>query len=627
MISLSDYFQPLLPYGFVFYFLIFFFFDALGTFLKKRFISSKNNSKIINWIIGLGFFIFIWFLASLFIPYSRNNILISILILSLITMPEYIRDGELRKFIVELWSLKIPILIIAPLLPAVFVKASLPPYYSDEMAYHFISPSDLFSLDRIRYTGGLYADLPRIMDLFYSIMFSLTKTYSVARLFHFTILASSMLFSYKILKKNFGILVGFLFVFVFFSLPQDIVLTSTLGYIDVASYSLLLIGLIASVDFITGRKLDSLYLAAVFWAMNLGTKYTGLTAFVSFLVVAGVAVIIKRKRFQKVFHRKIIFKIAILGIVFGGYWYIKNFVLYGNPIFPFLLPCFEKYASMCGANSSFFEGWTMAITLGNAFQIIKQLFSSHLPLQILIVSIPAFLLVAKSRARFYALLLTLPVFIELFVLKYFSGFYIRYQQYMQLYLLGALLILISNREILKERLAKALVLVVFVSSAFMYFHTVKYTNSLGFLNWYEIKYSINKINIYDWIDWKFPEMKYTLNWCENPPGGERTALGRLDPDLIWFDYSGLMRSFVTNCYFSGPGLEAFPLDEVLAVAKENKMQFYIASPWRCISDEDVKPKYEYERDYQFKLRQVNNKVICNAEEIKPNLYYFDYEKI
>src|SRR3989344_7971774 len=199
---LSEYFQPLNPATISLFFLIFFSFDLWGTFIKSLFSKRQlDSSRIINWLIGLGFFSLLWFLLRFFLPPSQLRIALTILVLDLITLPHYLRAGELKKLAVAWWPLKFPLLVIAPFLPAVFIKASLPPYYSDEMAYHFISPAQLAHLTTWRFDGNFYPNLPQVFDSFFTLSFVLTKTYSVARLTHFAILVTAFLFAYATLKK------------------------------------------------------------------------------------------------------------------------------------------------------------------------------------------------------------------------------------------------------------------------------------------------------------------------------------------------------------------------------------------------------------------------------------------
>jgi hypothetical protein len=633
MINLIDYFSPLNLKTLSYFTLLWIFFDMVGTLVKKVIVNkqSKDYSRVVNWLIGFGVFIFVWFLLSLKIIYSKNNILVSIIFLTAISLPYYLKTKSYLNLFKEFKKLIIPILIISAFLPSVFIKASLPPYYSDEMAYHFMSASDLQHITPMKFTGDIYWDSPRIMDMFYSIVFSLTHTFSIARLFHFTILATGMLYAFNILKKNFGTLVGFLFVFVFFSIPQDIVLTSTLGFVDVAAYSFLLMGVVSAVDFFMNRDKRFLILSILFWAMNLGTKYTGVTSFVVFTATFLFLAYFYNQKLLKVIDRKLVTKIIVVFVIFGGYWYIKNFIAYGNPIFPFLFPCKGSFNFQCADTGSFFGDWTMKVTFSNAYQILSLIFNKNVFLRVSVVILPFFVFLGKNRKiKLLTVLLVAPVLLELVVLKYFSGFYIRYHQHLQFYLMLALVIQFANVFPNSDRknLSRLILSGLIITCAATYLYSVRYFNSLNFLNWYEIGYATGSVDIYDWVRWRFPTMDHTLKWCENPPGEKITKLARFDPDLIWYDYEGLMRSFLTNCIYVNPPLEGVEIGNVLDTAMDEKLNFYIASSSKCQTNEEViADRKPYEDDYKFYLRQLNNEIICNSTEVVPYLYSFDYENL
>lgn len=626
-LKLTDFFQPLNLITLSYFFGLFIFFDILGTFLKKKVLRLESNpsTRILNWLLGFGIFIFLWFLLSLIITPDKYQLLISIGILLCITLPSYIKEKEGFKFLELLWLFKVPILIIIPFLPAIFVKASLPPYYWDEMAYHFIAPNALATLAPIKYTGGLYGDVPRILDFFWQIIFTLFHTYSVARLFHFTILATSMIYAYAILKKNFGLLTGFLFVFVFFGLPQDIVLTSTLGYVDVGAYSFLLIAVISAIDFLVNLDKAALFSIFIFWSMNLGTKYTGVSSFVSFLILFLAIIIWKRKILKKFISWKFIIFLVGLFLVFGGYWYVKNFVLFGNPIYPFIFPClWGHYSTTCPQTSGFFGDWTLKITLTNAYSILSQLFPKYTTLQGLVLLTPIISFWGSNKKiRLLSYFAFGTVALELLILKYFSGFYIRYHQHMQLYLLLGVILMLVNKY--RNKYLKILVrfctLVFVITAVALYIHSIRY-DSWRLLNWSEVNYAIGKTNINQWVNYNFPKMKDTISWCENTPNNEMTPLARLDPDLIWFSYEGLMRVFMVDCNYFSSSLQGIPPGNVIEVAKDQKMEFWISSLNGCLSDKELSAMKN-----QYSLRELNNKIICNSKEIKPHLYYFDYKNL
>jgi hypothetical protein len=628
MLKLADFFQPLNFITILEFIFLFFFFDVLGLFIYRKLFKFKDarENVVIRWLVGFGGFIFLWFLLSLFIPADRIQILVSIILLLAICLPGYIKEEGSSVFFQTIWRYRVPILIIAPFLPAIFVKASLPPYQWDEMAYHFSAPSALRDISPISYTGYLYADVPRILDSFWLMVFTLFHTYSIARLFHFTILVTSMAFSYAVLKKHFGILIGFLFVFIFFSIPQDIVFLSTSGYVDVGAYSFLLIGLMYSIDFLMSKSGNSIVLASIFWAMNLGTKYTGASAFVSFLLLFIVYVIWKRRDYKNSISRNALF-LALLGFVFfGGYWYIKNFIFYGNPIFPFLIPClWGHYATACPQASGFFGNWTIKITSANSYKILSLLFTNDLIMQFMVLLAPFIIFFGKTKKLLSLFLLSfLSVIGELLFLKHFSGFQIRYHQHMQLFLLFGVVLIFVNKY--KNRivsfLVKVLLGVVVLNAAFLYAKNIVYSDSLHLLNWNEINYAIGRMNIHQWTAFYFNKMNSTILWCENPPGGREVTIARFDPDVIWYSNEGLMRVFMTNCSYSNPPLQGVPIGKVLNTAKEQKIQFWISSLNKCVPDSEVSSNPD-----QTYLRRLNNILVCNSQEVIPYLYYFDYSKI
>jgi hypothetical protein len=200
---------------------------------------------------------------------------------------------------------------------------------------------------------------------------------------------------------------------------------------------------------------------------------------------------------------------------------------------------------------------------------------------------------------------------------------------MQLFLLTAVVIQIGNKyeDKVRKYLANLLFLGLFVASIINFGYTVLTTNSLKFLNWQQINYSIGKTDIYDWIDYRFPRMKHAIKWCEDPPGGESMALARFDPDMIWYSYDGFMRVFLTNCYYRDPPLHGLALDEVLKTAKEKELDFWTATPNPCVEDSEVKPSREYEDEDKIFMRRLNNIIVCNSEEVLPHLYHFDYRNL
>lgn len=614
--QLSDYFQPLNLTTFAQYLLLLISFDLSGTFAKSLLIKRQSDdSRIINWLIGLGLFSFVWFLIRFFLPPNQFHVAMSILILDLIALPHYLKAGEFKRLIVSCWRLRFPFLIIIPFLPAVFIKASLPPYYSDEMAYHFISPSQLAHISTWHFDGDFYPNLPQVFDLFFVLVFALTKTYSVARLFIFSTLVTAILFTFSFLKVGFGRLTAYFFVFTLFSIPQAIVHISTIGYVDIPTYSFMLIGVIFLIDFLNSSNHLSAYLSSIFWGLALGTKYTSLSAFTAILPI--FFMVLPKIRLKGTIA------MFFLVLIFGGYWYIKNLIAYGNPLYP-----------MFGDSSIPFTGnWTTPINLTNLKEILGELFPQNILLQLFILISPILVFFNKSKKiKTISLFLIVTVILELIILKNFSGFYGRYHQHLQLWFLLLLAIQLSNSYLYRWQtlIVSSAFLILIVSTVGTYLYAIKMTYHPSVLTSQEVNYAIGRINIYSWVKAELPRVYDVIRWCESPPGGE-ISIRFIDPDMIWYEKEGYMRSFLTNCYLEkGIPLEDVPVNNLLTQAIQRKIKFISPSINQCIPYDQVKPKRISQDDLDEKtkyLRHLSNKYICHSQEIIPHLYYFNYENL
>jgi len=603
---LSQYFHPLNIALVLFVVATLFFFDAIGTWFDSRYIKSPAFLRPAVWLYGMGLFVAVWFGLHFFIPFRADYILFSTLPLLYIALPPYLHFRRWKELWIFAKSHRLPLIIFFILSPALFVKSSLPPYLTDEMAYHFISPAQLAHLSTWRFDGDFYQSLPQVLDFFFVLAFALTKTYSVARLTIFAILATAMLFAFSSFKRLFGRPPAYFFIFAFFSLPQALVLTATVGFVDVAAYSFMLIGLVLLIEFFLNSSSPTLYLSSIFWGLALGTKYTSLSAFAAILPVALLLI------FSKIKLRNFAVLLLLL-TVFGGYWYIKNWVAYGNPLYP-----------MFGGRTAinFTGNWTTPVDLAHLRAILEGLFPGNRLLQIFILVTP--LLVWFNRApkvRIVSLFLVSSVVLELIILKYFSGFYARYHQHLQLWLLLLLSIQFTNRY-------RLIFLTIFLFLLVNFIQTVKITYQPSFLTRQEISYATGKLDIYGWVKAELPRVYDVIRWCENPPGGE-VPIVFVDPDMIWFEKDGYLRSFLTNCYLEKDiPLEGVPVENLLDQARRQKLKFITASINQCLPDSQIGPKRGLRDDLDERtiyLRQLSNQFLCHSQEIIPHLYYFNYE--
>ena len=364
--------------------------------------------------------------------------------------------------------------------------------------------------------------------------------------------------------------------------------------------------------------------------MSLGTKYPTLNAFGAFILSFSLIFLlfIKIKNKKYIFHT--LLKSFILIFIFGGYWYLKNLIVYGNPIYPFVFSCWGKYVSDCKTGSNFFGDWTTKITLDNLIPIFNSLLPGKLILTYLSFVTPIFLFFKKGKfTKIFLLLAIITFVIEFISLKFMSGFQVRYQQHMQFFLLLSISISMFYfvRYFKFNGLVKYTTVLIFVFFVLInYIRVVKTTNSLLTVTWNEINYSVSKIDIYDWVRIRLPRIADAIFWCENPPGGQK-GIARFDPDMIWYEDDGFMRSFLVNCYYENPSIITSSEKEMLTDAKNKKLKFWTATINKCMNPDKIVAKRVGESPEEVEMRKVNNMMVCNSKEIMPNFYLFDYQEL
>ena len=133
----------------------------------------------------------------------------------------------------------------------------------------------------------------------------------------------------------------------------------------------------------------------------------------------------------------------------------------------------------------------------------------------------------------------------------------------------------------------------------------------------EFKYFTQNMDIYGWVKEYLPETEGIINWCDQ----QKTPvdLVTFDPQMIWMSYEALSRVFLTNCRYANidpvsKSYDYFKADKLLLVSVSR------CDPQMIDTNPDpVKNVVEY-----FKI--VNNRYICNSQEIIPNLYMWKRSK-
>lgn len=557
------------------------------------------------WLLGLGLNVFFLFIFHFFSPFTGQFFYFSITLPALIFLPLYIKTHQIQKLFRSLKQNYLFFLLLLPLLPFFFIKTSLPPYTWDEMAYHYLSPYQLFHQASWTF-DGLYQNLPRLLDTTFINLFAFTKTYATARLLHLSIFLTSIFSFYLFLKNKISLLPAIAFIVFITYLSPNLLLDATLGYVDAGTAAFLLLSLIAIFQFLrTSRSYYFLYFTS-FASLALGSKYSALSPVLVMLILLFTFVVYTR-RFFAAKDRKIFILSLVLPILLGGYWYLKNLYFSGNPIFPFFLPCFNTDCSQY--NQSFFF-WAQPITLANLPSIFNSstfgpsiLFYLFLP--ILIVSI----FLAKKRTRQLLLLLTSIFLLDYFISSRFTGFEPRYFYFWRITLIA--LISISLYALfqsiwLRFPLQSFLFLICGLALSFLFFSKKIYQTYRHYLPgggyYYQTQYALQETNINDWVMRFFPKTSSAIFWCNSRSDSPRLATP--DPDLIWFTPEAQFHIFLVNCPHGG--------------TIDASQDYYFLSLHSC--DEPIPERHVAEGDPQYNMRLVDHDLVCNSEIITDHLY-------
>jgi hypothetical protein len=237
----------------------------------------------------------------------------------------------------------------------VFLGYLFPPYTWDGLWYH------LPIVGRIIQNGAIQENpapfmidqfmniFPKNIELFFLWHIILLKSDVIVDLSQllFTLMGVFAIYSIAIklgIEKRYAIYSGILFFF-----TPIMILQSKTNYVDVAVSVLFLI----AINFLIHERPDiktvrvSILLSGIAAGILLGSKGSGPL----FLIVLSSAILFREllKYFNpfKIFHegvidrgtltrilRQYLMYFLMPSILIGGYWYVKNWVLYGNPVYP-----------------------------------------------------------------------------------------------------------------------------------------------------------------------------------------------------------------------------------------------------------------------------------------------------
>ena len=208
---------------------------------------------------------------------------------------------------------------------------------SDELAYHLPEAQTLAAGHWLRLTLGggpefwlstrIYGNLPTLMETLFGEALSIQGV-SLAHALHLSILVSFVLLAAGVVRELWGSRPAALAVLGIALFPE-VLHDATTAYVDAAGTSFETGAVLLFVLWAIRRRPGDAAAGALLLGFALGVKYTALAT--AGLAAVLVAAVLARRR-----EWRLPIGLAAIALLACGYWYAKNLVRFGNPVFPFV---------------------------------------------------------------------------------------------------------------------------------------------------------------------------------------------------------------------------------------------------------------------------------------------------
>ncbi|HLY94523.1 MAG TPA: hypothetical protein VKP14_06720 [Gaiellaceae bacterium] len=239
------------------------------------------------------------------------------------TVSAYARSVRLpRRDVVVLLASAAAVVVAA----AQWLAALAPPEASDELAYHLPEAHTLADghvLHLALGTDRIYGNLPTLVETLYGEALTIRGT-ALAHLVHLSILLAFVLLAAGVVRALWGARAAALATLGIL-LYSDLLYDATTAYVDAAEASFEAGAALLFVLWTVRGDLAQAAAAALLLGLALSVKYNALAA----AGMAAVLVVVVRPR--------VAVRLGAIAFVACGYWYVKNLVRFGNPVYPFYL--------------------------------------------------------------------------------------------------------------------------------------------------------------------------------------------------------------------------------------------------------------------------------------------------
>jgi 4-amino-4-deoxy-L-arabinose transferase-like glycosyltransferase len=303
--------------------------------LARTSVHPESGRVFLSLSLGFGGISVLLFYAALF-GFFYTSALVIFLVLSVIVL---FRKREWVTLLTEFqhssvkaielylkhWNWILPVvLLVAPTVFGYFLKCLYPPRHFDDIMYHLPHARDIVI------HHGLYLNpyvryplFPQNFEMLYALLLLFYDDIS-SHIIHASSAVITAIGVYSLGALTSSRKTGVIGAIIFLSNPLVQILMKT-AYIDLGLTMFVFLGFYCISLWIHTKKMNWLYLAGFATGMAAGTKYTALM----YVLLYAVWIAYEGRNIRYVIT------FICLVIVFGSPWYIRNYILSGNPIFPF----------------------------------------------------------------------------------------------------------------------------------------------------------------------------------------------------------------------------------------------------------------------------------------------------
>ena len=209
----------------------------------------------------------------------------------------------------------------------------------DSLTYHLADPKIYLTHHRIIYLPWeSHSNFAFTMEMLYTIGLSL-HSIPLAKLFHFTMGLVSVAATYLIGKRVHSALTGLAASLLFASLPLVFWEAGT-AYVDLAAVAFGALSLLALIAWLVDQNPDPAWsrVSVIMLAAMVSVKATSLVNVFLFAAAVVIVLYLRSKNPLKSIYAGGAF--AILSVAAGSVWYVKAWIVTGNPFFPFAYSIF-----------------------------------------------------------------------------------------------------------------------------------------------------------------------------------------------------------------------------------------------------------------------------------------------